>query len=166
MIELIGAALGGIFRIIPEVMKYLDAKLARKHELDLLDKNMSYDKLRGDMAINEIEVKGQQDWNKGALDTLVESVKAQKLDFTPTGNSKVDALLSFTVFLNTSVRPIITYWFFGLYCAAKIAMFIGLMQGDVKIIDAILLIWKEEDLALLAGILNFWFLGRVFDKVK
>jgi hypothetical protein len=31
---------------------------------------------------------------------------------------------------------------------------------------AVLHAWTEADQALWAGVLNFWFLGRVFDKVR
>jgi hypothetical protein len=31
---------------------------------------------------------------------------------------------------------------------------------------AILHAWTEADQALWAGVLNFWFLGRVFDRVR
>ena len=31
---------------------------------------------------------------------------------------------------------------------------------------AILYAWTEADQALWAGVLNFWFLGRVFDRVR
>jgi hypothetical protein len=33
-------------------------------------------------------------------------------------------------------------------------------------IEYILHAWTEADQALWAGVLNFWFLGRVFDRVR
>lgn len=32
--------------------------------------------------------------------------------------------------------------------------------------EAILHAWTEADQALWAGVLNFWFLGRVFDRAR
>ena len=60
----------------------------------------------------------------------------------------------------------ITYWFMALYCAAKTAAFFGAMSGGADWGVAILHAWTEADQALWAGVLNFWFLGRVFDRVR
>ena len=68
--------------------------------------------------------------------------------------------------LSISVRPVITYWFMALYCAAKTAAFVGAMSGGADWGAAILHAWTEADQALWAGVLNFWFLGRVFDRVR
>ena len=92
----------------------------------------------------------------GAIEALRESVAAQGQ------RSRVrwaDAL-------SISVRPVITYWFMALYCAAKTAAFVGAMSGGVDWGAAILHAWTEADQALWAGVLNFWFLGRVFDRVR
>jgi hypothetical protein len=54
----------------------------------------------------------------------------------------------------------------GLYCAAKTAGFIGALTAGVSWGEAILHAWTQADQALWAGVLNFWFLGRVFDRVR
>ena len=64
------------------------------------------------------------------------------------------------------MRPVITYWFMALYCAAKTAAFVGAVDADIEWIAAIQAAWTEADQALWAGVLNFWFLGRVFERVK
>ena len=157
MIEtLLGGLLGGAFRIVPEVLKFFDAKNDRKHELNMQDKALEFQKLKGDQRIEEIGEQGQVDWNVGALDALKASIKAQAIQ---TGIKWVDALSS-------SVRPVVTYWFMGLFCLAKTAMFAGAINIGVGWIEAVRIIWTDADQALFAGILNFWFLGRVFDKVK
>jgi len=68
--------------------------------------------------------------------------------------------------LSVSVRPVITYWFMALYCAAKTAAFVGAMTAGVGWSAAVVQSWTEADQALWAGVLNFWFLGRVFDRVR
>ena len=95
-------------------------------------------------------------WNTGAIAALSAAVGAQgKLS----GVRWVDALAA-------SVRPVITYWFMALYCAAKTAAFVGAVDADVDWIVAIQALWTEADQALWAGVLNFWFLGRVFERVR
>ena len=68
--------------------------------------------------------------------------------------------------LSISVRPVITYWFMALYCAAKTAAFAAAVNAGAGWGTAILHAWTEADQALWAGVLNFWFLGRVFDRVR
>lgn len=54
----------------------------------------------------------------------------------------------------------------GLYCAAKTAAFAAGVNAGAGWGDAILHAWTDADQALWAGVLNFWFLGRVFDRVR
>jgi hypothetical protein len=168
MIEstLLGGLLGGLFRFLPEVLKFFDAKNERKHELDMQDKAIKMQELKGNQRVEEIVTEGQQTWNKGALDTLRAAYDSMKVDFKPTGYKFADFLLSLGVFFNASIRPVITYWFFTLYCLAKVAIFVSALKGGTAWHSAAILAWTDADQALFAGILNFWFLGRVFEKVK
>jgi hypothetical protein len=132
MIEtLLGGLLGGAFRLAPEILKWLDRKGERSHELAMQDKALEFETLR-------------------------EAVRTQG---EKTGVRWADALSS-------SVRPVITYWFMALYCAAKMAAFAAAVTAGTDWDMAILRAWTEADQALWAGVLNFWFLGRVFDRVR
>ncbi|WP_240125818.1 hypothetical protein [Thermomonas alba] len=46
------------------------------------------------------------------------------------------------------------------------AAFVGAVDAGAEWIPAIQAAWTEADQALWAGVLNFWFLGRVFDRVR
>lgn len=94
--------------------------------------------------------------NVGAIETLREAVRTQGEKI---GIRWADAL-------SISVRPVITYWFMALYCAAKTAAFAAAVNAGAGWGTAILHAWTEADQALWAGVLNFWFLGRVFDRVR
>jgi hypothetical protein len=70
--------------------------------------------------------------------------------------------------LNGLVRPVVTYWFLGLYAACKTVWIAGLF-GSCKATGSIAKIlaaqesfqWGSPDMAVFCGILNFWFLDRV-----
>lgn len=157
MIEtLLGGLLGGAFRLAPEVLKWLDRKGERGHELAMQDKALKFEKLRGVQRMSEIGAGADAAWNVGAIETLREAVRTQG---EKTGVRWADALSS-------SVRPVITYWFMALYCAAKTATVAAALTGGAGWGVAILYAWTEADQALWAGVLNFWFLGRVFDRVR
>jgi hypothetical protein len=106
--------------------------------------------------MSEIGAAADFAWNTGALEALKESVHAQG---QRSGVGWADAL-------SISVRPVITYWFMALYCTAKTAAFIGAINADGGWIEAATHAWTEADQALWAGVLNFWFLGRVFDRMR
>ncbi|MBB3211661.1 hypothetical protein FHW67_000909 [Herbaspirillum sp. Sphag1AN] len=157
MIEtLFGGLLGGVFRLAPELLKWLDRQGERHHELAMQDKALEFEKLRGAQRMAEIGANADAAWNTGALASLREAIRAQGESSTVRW---VDALSS-------SVRPVITYWLMALYCAAKSAVFVAAINAGAGLITAIVHAWTESDQALWAGVLNFWFLGRVFDKVK
>ena len=157
MIEtLLGGLLGGAFRLAPEILKWLDRKGERGHELAMQDKAIEFEKLRGAQRMAEIGASADAAWNTGAINALKEAVAAQGHQ---SGVRWADAL-------SASVRPVITYWFMGLYCAAKTAAFAAALTAGAGWGEATLHAWTEADQALWAGVLNFWFLGRVFDRVR
>ena len=157
MIEtLLGGLLGGAFRLAPEILKWLDRNGERSHELSMQDKALEFEKLRGAQRMGEIGASADAAWNTGAIEALRDAVRGQG---ETTGVAWADALSS-------SVRPVITYWFMALYCAAKTAAFVAAVTAGAGWGAAILHAWTEADQALWAGVLNFWFLGRVFDRVR
>jgi hypothetical protein len=157
MIEtLLGGLLGGAFRLAPELLKWLDRSGERKHELAMQDKALEFEKLRGAQRMAEIGAASDAAWNVGAVEALRDAVAAQG---QMSGVAWADAL-------SVSVRPVITYWFMALYCAAKTAAFAAAVNAGAGLGAAIVHAWTDADQALWAGVLNFWFLGRVFDRVR
>ena len=155
MIEtLLGGLLGGAFRLAPEILKWVDRKGERGHELAMQDKALEFEKIRGAQRMAEIGSQADAAWNIGAIEALRAAVRTQG---EKTGVWWADALSS-------SVRPIITYWLMALYCAAKTVAFVAALNAGAGWGAAVLAAWSEADQALWAGVLNFWFLGRVFDR--
>ena len=157
MIEtLLGGLLGGTFRLMPELMKWLDRRGERSHELAMQDKALEFEKLRGAQRMTEIGATAEAAWHLSALETLRESIHAQG---EKSGVKWADAL-------SISVRPTITYWYMLLYSAGKASIFMLTWRADVDWAVAVLQCWTDADQALFAGIMNFWFLGRVFEKAR
>ena len=115
MIEtLLGGLLGGAFRLAPEILKWLDRKGERSHELAMQDKALEFEKLRGAQRMAEIGAAADAAWNTGAINALREAVAAQG---QRSGVRWADAL-------SVSVRPVITYWFM-----ARKRLSIGVIAG-------------------------------------
>jgi len=155
MIEtLLGGLMGGAFRLTPEIIKWIDRKGERIHELAIRDKTLELERLKSATKANEIQIEAETTEHAAAINTLNTAVTTQG---TITGVRWTDALSS-------SVRPIITYWFMALYCAAKAAIFVSALQNGGEWVVVVKQSWTEADQALWAGVLNFWFLGRVFER--
>jgi hypothetical protein len=155
MIEtLLGGLLGGAFRLAPELLKWLDRRGERGHELAMQDKALEFEKVRGAQRMGEIAAAADAAWNVGALDALKEAVAAQA---RPSGVRWADAL-------STTVRPVITYAFMGLYSAVKIAAYVAALDGGLTWLEALPRAWTEADQALWSGVLNFWFISRVWER--
>lgn len=54
----------------------------------------------------------------------------------------------------------------GMYAGVKLSTFVGSVQSGVGFGPALLAAWSEADQALLAGILNYWFLNRTLEKAR
>lgn len=153
MIEILGALLGGAFRLAPELLKLVGESADRTHELAMLDRQLKLDELRGkqELALQAGEQELAQ--IQGQLHNLGVALRGQ---FTKTGIRLVDAM-------TWLVRPLTTYILLALYVLAKVSAFILAMQTDGAL-AAMAQAYSEEDMGLLSGILSFWFVGRTLDK--
>jgi len=157
MIEtLLGGLLGGAFRLTPEILKWIDRKGERVHELTIQDKTFQLEQLRAQNGQITSAEKTEAAIKTAELNTFQSAIESQG---AMTQIGWADAL-------SKSVRPIITYWFMALYCASKSAVFVLAFDVGDNFTSAFQQVWTESDQALWAGVLNFWFLGRVFEKQR
>jgi hypothetical protein len=68
--------------------------------------------------------------------------------------------------LRASVRPIVTYTFFGLFCLIKVVAILKMWILGVPVEQWLPIIWGEEETVLLAAILSFWFGSRITTKLE
>lgn len=156
---LIGGALGGLARLAPEVLKLVDRKNERKHELSLLDKNTEAEKARAAAGHQEQAMAADSGQVLAGLDALKAAIAGQG---QLTGNVIIDGI-------NQTVRPFLTYGIVAPYAFGKSLVFLALLWAgnslDASMVKAALdATYTGADMAIVAGVLNFWFLGRVFDK--
>ncbi|MDY0331838.1 MAG: hypothetical protein RBR52_15275 [Thiomonas sp.] len=151
MIELLGMLFGGVFRILPELLKWADRKDERKHELSMLDKNLEADRMRAQMEIQRINAEADVILGQKEIEAIVAATKAQG---ARTGVRWVDGI-------NALMRPIITFWWvIILYTAAMSVQFYGLLQHDFSVAAALLTVFGQPEKAIAASIISFWFVDR------
>ena len=156
MIEtLFGTLLGGVFRMAPEVLKWLDRKDERKHELAMLDKQIDADRLKLEAGQKLADTQAEERITLADLQAMIEATKAQAVQ---TGVKWVDALSSL-------MRPTITFWWvIVLYTGALVAQFLVLVQQGDSGVQAILHLWGPDERAIVASIVAFWFVDRSMRK--
>ena len=148
MLTLLGSLLGFISSTFPDLLKFWQDKQDRKHELQILDRQMEQMRLGHTQRLDEIAINAD----------VSQSLALYKHDSQPSGVTWVDGL-------RASVRPIITYGFFILFAWVKLSAVVLLMnQGGLSINEALVQIWDGETQALFAGILSFWFGSRSLAK--
>jgi hypothetical protein len=154
MFELIGALIGGAFRLAPEVLKILDRKFEREHELKKLDVEVSIAKMQAEFALQQ----GHQRLQEHELDAIGEAFKQQA-----ESDSKA---WKWVASLSALVRPAVTYWFVFFYSVVKAAgLYLAFLQ-DGSWTSVLLSGWTDYDEGMLSLILTFWFVGRVWESKK
>jgi hypothetical protein len=155
MIEtLLGSLLGGVFRIVPEVMKLWDAKNERQHELAMLGKEMEFAQIKGEIAMREQEttLMGKE------LDAMSVALREQGETARASG--------WFISAISAAVRPLVTYWFVVLYSIVKLAAILMAIDAGAEWKEVLVNSWTQDDMAMLMMVLTFWFVGRVWDRAK
>jgi len=91
---------------------------------------------------------------------IQQSAALYQHDSQPAGYKWVEAL-------RASVRPILTYAFFMLFAAVKIAGLYTMVSFDgISLAVALPLIWDGETQALFAAVMAFWFGQRALGKSR
>ena len=151
---LFGGLLGGLFRLAPEVLKWLDKKDERSHELSMLDKEMAFAQIKAEQAMHTVDA--QVDMSQ--FDAIGKALEGQEKMATAAGK--------FVAGISALVRPLVTYWVVALWTGVKIASMTLAYQtgGDWK--EMLITNWGPDDMAILSMILVFWFVGRGIEKTK
>ena len=155
MIEtLLGGVFGGLLRLAPEVFKIFDRANERAHELRMLEAEMEFAKIRGEIAMRQTEAV----MTMAEMNTMAEAFKEQ--------SQTAQAAGKFVAAISALVRPTVTYMFLALYAAVKIAAFMIAIQqnGDWK--EVLIQMWGSDDLAVFNMVLSFWFVGRVYERSR
>ena len=68
--------------------------------------------------------------------------------------------------LQKSVRPVITYCFFGLFAVIEITLLMEALEKGTDFAEAIHILWDDDTQAIFAAIISFWFGSRAIDKMR
>lgn len=153
---ILGSLLGGVFRLAPEVMKFLDKGSERRHELQMFERQCDLEKLRGQVKLGEIATQRDLAIDAGAMGALQAAIAQQ--------SEMVKAAGGWVASLSASVRPMMTYYLLALYGAAKVAAMLLALDSGQHVVEVMARAWSVDDMALLSGVVNYWILDRTLAK--
>ena len=141
--SILGGLVGLGGSVVPAILDYKNKQKERSHVEEMRKIEMDALKLGHAFQLEQTEI--------GAAQTETAAVYAHDQSLSEGGGPFIRSM-------RASVRPIITYVFFILYIAVKIcAIYTAWWIQSVPLAPALMALWTENDAALFATIMGFWF---------
>jgi len=147
MMTLLGSALGFASSFLPEVLNVFKQKQEHKQQLERMKLEMDLMARRSELQLTMLDKKAEI--------AEVEGLYAH--------DASIDAG-GFVNALRGSVRPVITYAFFGLFALTEAVIMLKVLRAGDDWTQAVELMWTPEVSGLFAACLSFWFGGRSISK--
>jgi len=161
MLELVGGGvlgslLGGLFRLAPEVLKFLDRKNERLHELKMFEQQCQLETLRGAQKLQEIGAQHDMAVDVGVLDAFKSALDQQ--------TEMVKVAGGWVASLSASVRPVVTYWILFIWSFVHIWFAWNAWLQGMSPVEVFKTAMSPDFAALVAGTINYWFLDRTLKQ--
>ena len=104
--------------------------------------------MRGQIKLEEIGAQRDMAIDVGVMDAFKAAIDQQ--------TEMVKAAGGWVASLSASVRPVTTYFLLALYGISKAVIAIKT--------QSISEVWSSEDMALLGGVINYYFINRTLEK--
>lgn len=152
----LGSILGGVFRLAPEVLKWLDKKNERQHELAMFNRQCDLEAQRGAQKLQEIGAQHGMAVDAGVLDAF-KSALDQQTDMVKKAGGWVASL-------SASVRPVVTYWVLFIWSFVHIWFAWNAWLQGMPPVEVFKTAMSSDFAALVAGTINYWFMDRTLAK--
>jgi len=153
---ILGSIFGGIFRMAPEVLKWLDKKNERQHELLMFSRQCDLEQLRGAQKLAEIGAQREAAVDVGVMDAFNTAISQQA--------EMVKAAGGWVASLSASVRPVVTYWVLFVWSFIHVWFAWNAYLGGAPAGEVFKTMMTPDFSALLSGTINYWFLDRTLSK--
>lgn len=154
---IVGSLLGGLFRLAPEVLKWLDKNNERKHELAMFDRQCQLEQQRGAQRLQEIGAQHGMAVDQGAMAALNAAITQQTEMVRAAGPGWVASL-------SASVRPLVTYWILFIWSFIHVWFAWNAYLAGASPKEVFSTMMTTDLAALVAGTLNYWFMDRTLAK--
>jgi hypothetical protein len=151
-----GSLIGGVFRLAPEVLKFLDKKNERGHELEMFNRQCELEAQRGQQKMAEIGAQHEATVDAGVMNAFNAAIESQ--------TEMVKAAGGWAASLSASVRPVVTYWILFIWSGVHLWMGYSSWRTGLDPSEVFKLMMSADFSALVSGTLNYWFLDRTLAK--
>lgn len=153
---ILGSIFGGVFRLAPEVLKWLDKKNEREHELNMFKNQCELEAQRGQQKLAEIGAQREAAVDTGVMNAFNAAINQQA--------EMVKAAGGWVASLSASVRPVVTYWVLFVWSFIHVWFAWNAYIGGALATEVFKTMMTPDFSALLAGTINYWFLDRTLSK--
>jgi hypothetical protein len=153
---LLGSIFGGVFRLAPEVLKWMDKKNEREHELNMFKFQCDLEAQRGAQKLAEIGAQREAAVDVGVMDVFNNAITQQA--------EMVKAAGGWVASLSASVRPVVTYWVLFVWSFIHVWFAWNAWLAGAPATEVFKTMMTPDFSALLSGTINYWFLDRTLSK--
>jgi len=149
MFALLSPLIGIFGSLLPNIVRIFERKQEMQHEIELTRIKLDAAKENAKLELDTANVKADVDEGKSVRDH--------------------DSSLDGGKFINTlraSIRPVITYVFFFLFVAVKVAAAYVMLKNGQSVPEMLKAVWDQETMSLFSTIIAFWFGARVLEKMN
>jgi hypothetical protein len=160
MLSLVSSLLGFAAGGLPKVLDFVQDRGDKKHELAL----MAMQRER-ELALAKEGFIAQ---------AAVEEIKTEQIAMQTQAQEKLamwkhdmkigEGASTWVINLRASVRPVVTYLFVGLLIVVDIAGIWYAYSTGVAFAEAMEMVFSDDEMAILAAIISFWFGSQAFQK--
>ena len=162
MLSILSGILGFATSGLPSVLDFFKQKGDQKHE-----QAMARLEMERAMEMAKAGYASQERIEEFRTDQVeMETYAQERLALYKHDEKLSEGASPWVLNLRASVRPIITYIFVFLLLFTDVVGMIWAMKTGVDFATAINLIFSDEEMAIVASIIGFWFGSRHWDKRK
>jgi hypothetical protein len=160
MLSILSAVLGFATSGLPSVLDFFKQKGDQKHEQSMARLDMERA-----LALAEKGYASQERIEEFRTDQVEMETYAQERIALYNHDKKLSEGASpWVINLRASVRPIITYIFVFIVLFIDIVGLIWAIKSGVDFVTAIGIIFSDDEMAIFASIIGFWFGSRHWDR--
>ena len=160
MLSLISSLMGFAAGGLPKVLDFVQDRGDKKHELAMM------------AAQREREIALAKE---GFIaQARVEEIKTEQIEMQTQAQEKLamwkhdmkigEGASTWVINLRASVRPVVTYIFVGLLVIVDVAGIWYAYSTGVAFAEAMDMVFSDDEMAILAAIISFWFGSQAFNK--
>jgi hypothetical protein len=160
MLTLVSTILGFASGGLPKVLDFVQDRGDKKHELAMMAANREREialAKEGFIAQAKVEeIKTEQ--------VAMQTQAQEKLAMWKHDMKIGEGASTWVINLRASVRPVVTYIFVGLLVVVDIAGIWYAYSTGVAFAEAMDMVFNDDEMAILAAIIAFWFGSQAFNK--